>query len=1180
MSEQATEVESRRCPYVGLDYYREGSGAWFFGREADGDKIITNLLAARLTLLHAESGVGKSSLLRAGVAWRLNRLARTGQSSGDVVDLPVVFSSWKDDPVKELIDEIRMAAEPFLAGRPAPDLPSGQLDGAIEAAAYAVNVNLLVILDQFEEYFLYCAREPTPERFADELARCLNRTDIPANFLIAIREDGYAGLGELFKGRIANVYGNYLHIEYLDRASAEQAIRAPLEVYNRQPWVTEQFTIQDGLVDAVLDQVRTHDVGHDQTQAQAHAAANGNGERFATPLLQLAMETIWKRELGQHSHELRLSTLETLEGVGKIVDTHVSRALGTLSDAERDTAVDLFDHLVTPSGGKIAEAVPDLANRTGHDEGHVYGVLDKLDHERIVRPVPAPPGQDPIRFRRYEIFHDVLAPTINRAIAAREGRRRAQRLRRLYVLAVVLLVVAVALAAAFFWLWRNSVRERQTALSSQLAAVANAELQVDPDVSALLAQQAWNLAHTSQAEEALRAALPDLQEIWKFQTATAEVGAAFNPVHANLVASAGHDGNAWIWTVGTSRPKVHLSPPGGAASFGAANAVAFNAAGTEVAVGYQDGHVIVFSTNGNPLETIAVAPSVNSTGLAVNHLGSPINQVDFVGRTGELVIATRYNVILWRTLSGRQTETFLYGQGADNIAVDPASNDEFAVATDSGTRIVKINSKFDVVDPGGTGLSPPSQVPSNAAGFSSDGTELASADSDGVVRVYDVATGDEIAALDAGHGAADSVAIGAGDELVVAGYSSGATIVWDVPTRTQLTQLTGNGGLVSEVQFSAGGREIVTASSDDTIRIWQAWPSELDALFPTSLSSGPPNPFQTAEYSPDGRDILGADGPGGAYVVTADGSPVKVLRPGHGVAVNSAAYNQAGTRIVTADSDGSVDLWQAGGSYAEITLPSTTRVHGRLRVGAHALIQVQGGLPASAAFSPDGTRILVLTSGGTAEVFSAKSGQLLQTFNPVGNSQFTVALFSPDGRYILTGNDDGQVDVWDARTGKYARVLGHLGPGIEDVQFDRTGRDFVTASDAGVITIWSADDQPVSSFLACPSPSSASLSPDGRYAAVACSGGLVPVYSQSGQELTAMSDPGIVSSVAFSPNGQGILTTFGLDQTGGVRVWKTELANPSWQVIDHLANKRIVGSLTPAQVNAALAGPGGQISTP
>ena len=52
-----------------------------------------------------------------------------------------------------------------------------RLDAAIEAAAYAVDANLVVILDQFEEYFLYRLREPTPERFADELARCVNRAD-------------------------------------------------------------------------------------------------------------------------------------------------------------------------------------------------------------------------------------------------------------------------------------------------------------------------------------------------------------------------------------------------------------------------------------------------------------------------------------------------------------------------------------------------------------------------------------------------------------------------------------------------------------------------------------------------------------------------------------------------------------------------------------------------------------------------------------------------------------------------------------------------------------------------------------------------------------------------------------------------------------------------------------------
>ena len=59
-------------PYVGLDCFHEEDAALFFGREAERTRIIGNLRASRLTLLHAESGVGKSSLLRAGVSARLN----------------------------------------------------------------------------------------------------------------------------------------------------------------------------------------------------------------------------------------------------------------------------------------------------------------------------------------------------------------------------------------------------------------------------------------------------------------------------------------------------------------------------------------------------------------------------------------------------------------------------------------------------------------------------------------------------------------------------------------------------------------------------------------------------------------------------------------------------------------------------------------------------------------------------------------------------------------------------------------------------------------------------------------------------------------------------------------------------------------------------------------------------
>ena len=177
------------------------------------------------------------------------------------------------------------------------------------------------MLDQFEEYFLYSAREPTPERFADQLAACINRADLRANFLIAIREDAYAGLGDLFKGRIANVYGNYLHIELSQPGVGGKGDPGAAEHLQQPADVAEPVKIQDELVTAVLDEVRAYDGDRDQDLART-AAVNGGAARISTPLLQLVMETIWQRERTEGSHELRLSTLQDLHGVKMIVDTH------------------------------------------------------------------------------------------------------------------------------------------------------------------------------------------------------------------------------------------------------------------------------------------------------------------------------------------------------------------------------------------------------------------------------------------------------------------------------------------------------------------------------------------------------------------------------------------------------------------------------------------------------------------------------------------------------------------------------------------------------------------------------------------------------------------------------------------------------------------------------------------
>ena len=62
-------------PYKGLMPYDEADAPFFFGREAEAEIISANLMASRLTLLYGPSGVGKSSVLRAGVVRRLRALS-------------------------------------------------------------------------------------------------------------------------------------------------------------------------------------------------------------------------------------------------------------------------------------------------------------------------------------------------------------------------------------------------------------------------------------------------------------------------------------------------------------------------------------------------------------------------------------------------------------------------------------------------------------------------------------------------------------------------------------------------------------------------------------------------------------------------------------------------------------------------------------------------------------------------------------------------------------------------------------------------------------------------------------------------------------------------------------------------------------------------------------------------
>src|ERR1044071_4671714 len=85
--DEVRQVPDGFCPYVGLQPYSEADQDYFFGRERDSRIISSNLYAAFLTVLYGASGVGKTSVLRAGVFPHLRTSPRTAV---------VFFDTWAD----------------------------------------------------------------------------------------------------------------------------------------------------------------------------------------------------------------------------------------------------------------------------------------------------------------------------------------------------------------------------------------------------------------------------------------------------------------------------------------------------------------------------------------------------------------------------------------------------------------------------------------------------------------------------------------------------------------------------------------------------------------------------------------------------------------------------------------------------------------------------------------------------------------------------------------------------------------------------------------------------------------------------------------------------------------------------------------------------------------------------
>jgi WD40 repeat protein len=1155
------------CPYRGLHAYTEADGEYFFGRDSDRDLVTANLVASRLTVLYGPSGVGKSSLLQAGVMRKLRQLPEGAFSYLAVRNAIVVYhSSWHGDSLMAL-------GSALLSAIPAQDRIQDIIEKqpALSAELLAevierLNAHVYLLLDQFEEQTLY-QTGPRAEAFLEELGAIITSPGLRASVLIGVREDALANLDRL-GDYLPGPLDNNIRLGHLNRAAAREAIQGPLTRYNAVVPATQHVNIESELIDELLPQLQT---GSLSVGDAGQGGVNTSVESIETPYLQLVMTRLWAEERKRGSQLIRRETLTSLGGAGEIVRTHLDAVMSDLTEQQRETAAEIFRYLVTPSGMKIAYTAEDLAEYAeATDPERVREVLERLaaSRERVLRPVPPPAGS--AEAPRYEIFHDVMADAVldwrRRYVAKRQRiareealvlakqeaeekqRTTRKRLRRSRILSAALALLLVTTIVGFASAQSSSKKaasSRNSAQQQAMMAQYREKLQSDPAGSLQSALHAWRMGQTSDAELAVRTALDaDTQRLMLKADSGNLASSEFSPDGLTLL-TAGDDGIAKLFNAITGQPIRSFIPTG------------TERPSLQNAAMSRDGTMVLTAT---------------TSGI--------VHLYDLAGRDLGILIQQRGATATWGTVDGNQV-VLTFGGGAPATLWDaqlrtpiarygPSSTYEAALSPDGRhvltLEYVEYQASINVWDAKSGRSEQKSEAMSNAAS-----PQFASAESDKVlfyeydgsagvwrVALWDWVKGSEVRRLDGWSREYARIVVSSDRQLVAAPLDKYAKI-FNADTGEVIGNTTEQADWVNDVAFSADGLRIVTGGNDGKATVWNAQGFSNRPIAELLGHNGRISDVQFDSHDSWRITTASADGTARTWQL----APHTVF-PGSSLWMLDADMSGNGQTVVTAEEAGDLRIYQlpAGGPFKQWKLAAQTYVPGeggvfsaKLTPDAQTVVSARwwdfapwvwpwysGGKPrqleagdefiSRLAISPDGTTVAAGDDRNRLIIWNLSNGRIIEELGPeADNYQVTDVTYIPHSTMIATASTEGTIRLFDPAVSEYSlRTLGTFGDSpIRVLDVSPDGTYLASVSDDRKVRIWRISDGKLEQTIDGPQSTHADVafSPDGTLVALAAADAAVHVWAwREDRKLAVLRRHGdLVNSVQFSPDGDSILTT-------------------------------------------------------